>query len=464
MQYTLRNYQANAVDAGVELVKSPEPKNGVIVLPTGAGKSLVIGSIADAINEPGLILQPSKEILEQNFQKLMAIGRNDLGIYSASLSSKAIRPITLATIGSIYKKPELFSQFKYIAVDECDLVNAKEGMYQSFFEAVGKPVLGFTASPWRMYPGNKIGTKRVRGGKMIDVYSGNINKIITRTRPRVFHDLIHITQIRELYDQGYLCPIEYVEGFFDQSQLALNTTGNDYTEATYKRISSHIVNDAVAAVRRSSANSHLIFTKFITEAEQIVALLENTGIPAAIVTGDTHPDERERILSGLKSGKIKAVANVGVLTVGFDYPALDHIVLARPTNSARLYYQMLGRGIRIHPSKTKCVLTDLCGNVDRLGKIEDWIIADNDGDKKYRLKSGEKFLTGIDMKSGMDLEKDGNNSGQKDMTLIHFGKYKGQRMSDVPADYLDWIIKNFSPGAFRNQAADELSRRAVANV
>lgn len=212
MQY--RYYQANAIDAGNELLNgNTSITNGIIVIPTGGGKSHVIAGIADQQNNAGLILQPSKEILEQNYQKLFKTGETDLGIYSASLGSKAIKKITFATIGSIYNKPELFRQFKYVMVDECDLVNHLGGMYKEFFDALNRPVLGMTASPWRLQPGRKIGKKRIRGGRFIDEYSGSCNQIVTRIKGKFFEDLIHITQIGELYENGFLCPLEYIEGF-----------------------------------------------------------------------------------------------------------------------------------------------------------------------------------------------------------------------------------------------------------
>lgn len=248
----------------------------------------------------------------------------------------------------------------------------------------------------------------------------------------------------------------------DQLKLTLNSSGNDYTEATYKRISRNVVRDTFTAVRKANAKSNLIFTKFITEAQEIVEGLNNIGVPAGIVTGDMKPDDRESMIERFTRGDIKALANVGVLTVGFDHPALDHIVLARPTNSARLYYQMLGRGIRIHPSKNKCILTDLCGNVDRMGKIENWQIRDNNGDKAYRLYNDNRPLTGIDLKRDIDIEK-GSNISQNE-TEIHFGKHKGTKICDAPTDYLQWIVGNFSPGEFRSIAKDEIARRAAHNV
>lgn len=456
----LREYQAQAVQRGLDLLRSDSLQNGVIVIPTGGGKSHVGAAIADEADGETLILQPNKEILEQNFQKLTDIGRRDLAIYSASLGSKGIDHITLATIGSIYKKPELFQRFQQVLVDECDLVNAKQGMYKSFFEAIGKPVLGFTASPWRLSPGKKIGKKRLPNGRSIDVFSGSVNRIITRTRPRVFHDLIHITQIGDLYAQGYLCPLKYREGVFDERQLTLNSTGNDYTDASYRKISHNTVIDACSAAESVNANHTLIFTKNVDEAEQINEKLNARGFSCAIVTAETKKDNRERILNQFKSGVIRAVVNVGVLTVGFDFPALDHVILARPINSARLLYQIIGRGIRPHVSKAFCTISDLCGNINRLGRIENWIIGDNDGDKKYRLKCGSSFLTGVDMKTRIDLEDKPNvQKNVRDLSIIHFGKFKGQHMSEVPIDYLEWIVGNFAAGDFKDQAIDEVARR-----
>ena len=72
-----------------------------------------------------------------------------------------------------------------------------------------------------------------------------------------------------------------------------------------------------------------------------------------------------------KAGKIKVVTNVGVLTTGFDYPELDTVVMARPTMSLALYYQIVGRAIRPHPDKESAWIVDLCGNYKRFGRVED---------------------------------------------------------------------------------------------
>lgn len=460
---SLRYYQANALDAGNELLNGKTKiSNGVIVIPTGGGKSHVISGIANAQDGEGLILQPSKEILEQNYQKLFNNGERDLGIYSASMGSKAINRLTLATIGSIYNKPELFKHFKYVLVDECDLVNHLGGMYKEFFGAINKPVCGLTASPWRLQPGRKIGQIRTRYGKVIDRYSGSNNQIITRIQGKFFEDLIHITQIGELYENEYLCPLKYVEHAPDpQIQMTLNSTGNDFTDATFKRISRNVIRDTERAIIGTDAKRHLAFLHRLEDAQTVCDRLQSRGRNAAFLSGDTKTSEREKIISSFKNGGITDLLNVGVLTVGFDDPGLDHVVVGRPINSLRLYYQILGRGIRTAKDKLYCTLTDLCGNVDRFGKIEDWDLRDNNGDKAYRLYNKTKPLTGVDLKEGIDLEQIcSNNSGNQ--TEIHFGVHKGTKICDAPLNYLEWIVKNFSPGEFRNIAKDELSRRVTS--
>jgi len=123
----------------------------VYVLSTGAGKSHIIAAAAKAINDHILILQPSKEILEQNFSKYIAYGFH-ASIYSASFNSKNISKVCFATIGSI-KDYDSFKHFRYVIVDEMDLVpvNKPNSMYMKLFKAI-KPVgiSGLTATPYRV--------------------------------------------------------------------------------------------------------------------------------------------------------------------------------------------------------------------------------------------------------------------------------------------------------------------------
>ena len=382
--YELRDYQIEAVQKSAEYLKSNSKDNGIIVLPTGSGKSLVIASLIKKLQEPTLVFQPSKEILEQNYQKLLAYGYR-ASIYSASLNSKEISPITFATIGSVNGKADLFRQFKYILVDECHFVNPKQGMYKKFLEMLdGSRVLGLTATPYRLSS---------------DQFGGSILKFLTRTRPRVFKDLVYYVQNRLLFERGYLAKLEYysIDGF-SRTALKENSTGADYTDKSLKSYYKQIkfedkILNVIKRLLNAGRKNILVFTRFVEESQYLVRQLPDV---AEMVTAESSKSERERVILGFRQGKIKVVFNVGILTTGFDYPELSTIVLARPTMSLALYYQMIGRGIRIHPLKPSTWIVDLCKNKELFGKVEDMTITDGGNGKWHIYGEGvRKQLTNV---------------------------------------------------------------------
>lgn len=389
MSFALRDYQQAASDKAVAFfLDSKKKHNAIMVLPTGSGKSLVIADIASKLDGHTLVFQPSKEILEQNFKKLCSYGILDCSIYSASFSSKEISRITFATIGSVRSHPELFTHFKNIIVDECHLVNPKEGMYKTFFETVKCKVLGLSATPYRLSSSQGF---------------GSMLKFITRTRPAIFKEVIYHVQISTLLDMGFLAKLNYYPmnplGWNEQN-LRVNSTGADYTDRSvvreYERIDfySYLVNIIQRLLNPKQGGKRkgiLVFTRFLKEAERLT-----WSVPGcAIVSGDTPKGERERILSEFKSGSITVVANVGVLTTGFDYPELDTIVLARPTMSLALYYQMVGRAIRPHQSKQSGWIIDLAGNVKRFGEVKDLKLVDPSGRGLWQVSSRGRQLTNV---------------------------------------------------------------------
>ena len=127
--------------------------NDIICVAQGGGKTHVIAEFTKQLNRPILILVPSKELLEQDLEKLQAVvPRNEIGIYSASMDSKTVKKYTLATIQSAYKHPDKFAHYNVVIVDECDLVPVKKmgSMYMKLFKALGNPkVFGMTGTPYR---------------------------------------------------------------------------------------------------------------------------------------------------------------------------------------------------------------------------------------------------------------------------------------------------------------------------
>lgn len=391
MIYTLRNYQKQASDAAVRLFTGKAEKNGLIILPTGAGKSLVIADIASRIDGPLLVFQPSKEILQQNFNKLQSYGILDCGCYSASVGSKDINRITFATIGSVINHMRDFDCFKNIIIDECHYVNSKAGQYKMFIEAKNRQVVGLTATPYRL--------DRGIGGSML--------KFLTRTRPRIFQKVIYCCQISELLSKGFLADLHYYDvTSLDLRRVRSNSTGADYDEksllAEYERSGFYDkLSDTVVKVMHPKSGiprrGILVFTAFTKEARTLVNKLQSIGVSAAIVTGETPKAEREAILEGFKNRQIKVVANVGVLTTGFDYPELDTIILARPTKSLGLYYQMVGRAIRPYKGKDGWIV-DLSGNYKRFGNVADLFVGRPPGSTKWAVYSRGSQLTNVVLK------------------------------------------------------------------
>lgn len=356
-----------------------------------SGKSLVIADIASRLEGPLLVFQPSKEILQQNFAKLQSYGIFDCGCYSASVGCKDINRITFATIGSVMNHMSDFDCFKNIIIDECHYVNSKAGQYKQFIEAKNRQVVGLTATPYRL--------DRAEGGSIL--------KFLTRVRPRIFSKVIYCCQIGELLSKGYLADLHYYDlTALDLRRVRSNSTGADYDErsllAEYERCGFYdkLSNTVVKVLQPKSGiprKGVLVFTAFTKEARQLVDKLQSIGVNSAIVTGETPKKERETILEGFKRREIKVVANVGVLTTGFDYPALDTVVLARPTKSLGLYYQMVGRAIRPFDGKEGWIV-DLSGNYSRFGNVADLFISRPPGTTKWAVYSRGTQLTNVVLK------------------------------------------------------------------
>ena len=384
--FKLREYQQQASDRAVEFFLSNSKMNAIEVLPTGSGKSLVIADIANRLEGHTLVFQPSKEILEQNFAKMCSYGVVDISIYSASFNSKKISRITFATIGSAIHHIDQFRHFNNIIVDECHWVNSKGGQYEEFIHELDCKVLGLTATPYRLSTSS--------WGAML--------KFITRTRPRIFSKVIYQVQIQTLLNMGYLANLDYYScpaPLYDERNLKDNSTRADYTDRSvqdeFSRIDFYswlvqIVKRVQSPKNGKKRNGILVFTRFLKEAEKLRGEIEG----CEMVSGDTPKRERERILEGFKSGVVKVVVNVGVLTTGFDYPELDTIIMARPTKSLSLWYQIVGRAIRPSPMKETGWIVDLCGNLGRFGRVQDLVLVETKPNM-WQVQSNGRQLTNV---------------------------------------------------------------------
>lgn len=378
MSFVPRPYQTGAINAGISFFREDKHYHGIVILPTGSGKSVVIANIAAGLEGKTVVFQPSKEILEQNVRKFMSYGYR-CGVYSSSAGLKHIDNVTFATIGSVARKHHLFKQFRNIIVDECHFVNANQGMYSDFFDSMSHAkVLGLTATPYRL--------SSAPGGAEL--------KFITRTSPRIFSKVLYYVQNRVLFDAGHLAKLEYFPfSLIDRTMLEMNKAGTDFTEdsirAYYRRIDMPKKTIEYANRLLAKRKNLLVFCSLIDEAVKVTA-----GIPdAKLITGDTPAGEREKILKDFTNGKIRCVVNVGVLTTGFDYPGLECTLIARSTMSLALYYQMVGRVMRPHKDKETAWVVDLGGNIEMFGHIESMTIEQDH--KGFFITNNGKQLTNI---------------------------------------------------------------------
>jgi DNA repair protein RadD len=430
--WELRSYQRKAVDEGLSYLSGSYSQPVIITLPTAAGKSLVISKLAQEWGKPCLVLQPSKELLDQNIKKLVDFG-GEATIYSASAGEKELSKLTYATLGSVKGIANKMKKLgiETVLIDEAHKSYSPEtgSMFTKFMKELSpKKVIGFTATPFRL-------KQYMEGSKLM---------MLHRTRPSFFKNMLYTVQVKEMIDNGFWTPIKYYQHEFDDSKLELNSTGSEYTkESIEEAVTSQMINETMLdmtkkLLKQGTARGILLFINSVNNAKIMASKL---GKDAAIVHAKTPIKERNKAIEDFKLGRIKVMCNVSVLTTGFDYPELTHIIMGYPTNSLSLYYQIIGRVTRISEGKEKAFFIDLCGNVKKFGKVEDLTIESYPGEG-WGVFSGQKVLTNKYLNT-VDKTKsdiDSSTSGLKKSKTWPWGKFKGMALEDAPINYIKFIL------------------------
>lgn len=452
----LRDIQEEPVAMGVEFFRTKGIDPSIIVAPTAFGKSIVIAHIAKGIGEKVLVLQPTKELLEQNFEKFTNLG-GEGSIYSASLRTKEISDVTYATLGSIIKETQTLRKMGVtkVIIDECDRYprNA-DGLLRRFVEGLrASHVLGLTATPL------KLQTNMGEDGP----YSKLVMLTNWSKHGQFFKHILHVAQIEEMVKRGYWSPLEYQSYDFDTGELVYNSTRADWTSKSMEKAyeSQDIESKIIGKIQElTNRKAILVAVPSIAQATRIAGKVPN----AAVVHGGTPKKERDRIVEQFKAGDIRVVVQVDVLTVGFDYPKLDCIITGRPTSSISWWYQFVGRATRIHPDKENALVVDFVGSVQRFGKVEELYYAEYD-DAWELYGEGKKQLTGLPMhqiglhlEGGINLGKQINEEGEEIKVVMNFGKYKGREVRQIPLHYREWLLKQFSWGHWNHHIKKEIER------
>ena len=371
-----RPYQSEAVEAVYEHLRTKD-NNPCVVLPTGTGKSLVLAQIAkDTVekwNGRVLILAHVKELLEQNADKIRKLCPElKIGIYSAGLRSRdTTEQVIVAGIQSVYNKACELDAFDLVVVDEAHAISSEgDGMYRTFLAdmKVINPhvrVIGLTATPFRL-----------KGG------------LICKPE-NILNEICYEAGLKEMIQQGYLSPLISRAGRAEANLANLHIRGGEFIS---DEVAAAMDNDALvtSACREiveltRDRKSVLIFTASVDHCKHVAEKIQAfSGKECAIVTGDTSPAERAEIIArfkgefipadlfGTPKPPLKFLANVNVLTTGFDAPNTDCVVMLRPTNSPGLLIQCAGRGTRLSPEtgKSSCLFLDYGGNILRHGPLD----------------------------------------------------------------------------------------------
>jgi len=359
MQYSLRPYQQEAVERTLQhFRKTSNP--AVIVLPTGAGKSLVIAELARLAKHKILVLAHVKELVEQNADKYESFGLK-ASIFSAGLGKKSLsEQVTFASIQSLARNlAQLNEYYSLIIVDECHRISENDtSQYWQVIKQLQKnnanlKILGLTATPYRLGKGW--------------IYHEHYHGFVRGEKNAVFNKCIFELPLNYMIKSGYLCPPETINPAIEHydfssiqpspqgsySDVELNRLLNQQTRATFS-----IVQDIVQL--SETRRGVMIFAATVEHAKEITGYLPSEQ--TALITGETAKTERASFIDAFKAQKIKYLVNVSVLTTGFDAPHVDVIAILRPTESISLYQQIAGRGLRLFPDKQDCLLLDYAGN------------------------------------------------------------------------------------------------------
>ncbi|MDG1241445.1 MAG: DEAD/DEAH box helicase [Opitutae bacterium] len=357
--YTLRSYQQEAVDSTLKYFRKRR-NPAVIVLPTGAGKSLVIAELANIAQGRVLVLAHVKELVEQNHLKYESYGMQ-AGIYSAGLNQKdSEQKVIFGSIQSVAKAGDtFFKNFTLVVIDECHRVSLdSDSQYAQVIKQLklNNPricILGLTATPYRLGLGW--------------IYNYALHGEVKTKDLRFFKHCIYELPLEYMIRNRYLTPpvkVDIPVTSYDFSEL--REGGNAYTMAQLeealhqqRRLTPLIIKNIIDITESDHRQGVMVFSSTVKHAQEIMDHLPPGQ--ARLVVGTTELGERDQIVNEFKQKRFKYLVNVSVLTTGFDAAHVDVIAILRPTESISLYQQIIGRGLRLDTDKKDCLVLDYTG-------------------------------------------------------------------------------------------------------
>lgn len=330
-------------------------------LPTGGGKTVCfVKLIEDAVNEKKriMLLVHRKELITQAANKLFKQGVN-VGFITAGANPTYSRPVQLASIQTLIRR-DMPKNIDLVITDEAHhcTANSYRTVYENYPNA---KLLGFTATPCR-----------TTGSGFEDIYE----------------KMVCGPTVQTLIAAGFLVKPKIYASPLRQDLDKVKKTAGDYNEKALAEMvdKSTLVGDLVKQwYRYSEGKKTVVFAVNVEHSKHIVERYNASGIPAAHIDGTTPSEVRDRVLRQFAEGKYLVLSNVGIVTEGFDVPAIECVQLARPTKSLSLYLQMVGRGLRPAGDKEQAIILDHANAVFEHGFPEE--------DREWTLKGVKKKFT-----------------------------------------------------------------------
>ena len=350
MTFTLRDYQTDLIEQARSQIRTGR-QAVLMVAPTGAGKTALAAFMLGTAAERGRrcwFNVHRRELVTQSSRTFDKVGI-DHGIIAAGFTANPRARVQIAGIQTLARRLDQVAPPNMIVWDECHHIASDS--WASIFSRYPDAVhIGLTATPCRL-DGRGLG----------DWFGAMVEGPTTRL----------------LIDQGFLSPYKiYAPSTPDMS--GVHTRGGDFigTEAADRMDKPSITGDAIAHYRKlADGKRAIVFAANIEHSRHVVAQFNAAGYAAAHVDGTTDRPVRDGILRDFEAGRIKIVSNVDLFGEGFDAPAIEAVILLRPTQSTSLYLQMVGRGLRTAEGKTHAVILDHAGNALRHGmpdEIREW--------------------------------------------------------------------------------------------
>jgi len=360
----LRDYQEQAIQDLDRYWEGGQGVKPIVVLPTGAGKSLLIAEFcrrvcAEYHDVRIMVITHIRELIAQNEAELRSFWPEACtGVYSAGLKSRDTEgQIIFAGIQSVYNKVFDFPKIDIVIIDECHLIpRSVDTRYGRFFSdmAIANPdycVFGTTATPFRLDSG-----------------------MLHEGPDALFDGIAHCTELKTLIDAGYLVPAVSKGGCRDIDLTNVHIQAGEFNPAELAHAADdpELVKLAVEEIVKLGANrkAWLIYATGVTHALHIADELKKYMVSCEVVTGSMPSGERDKIIDDFKNGRIRCVVNIMVLATGFNAPRCDLIALLMATQSTGKYVQIVGRGLRTYPDKKDCLVLDFGGNVMRHGVLD----------------------------------------------------------------------------------------------